>query len=304
MINEVLARIVGDDTTTWLERTVIGWTYNSNIASRLCRPAEVLCDFDVAQWMEAYDPGQCPCRSRRYMDMCTQASIELLQCEGQMHVITLDSSITDNPLLQGIIKAGLNHIPCMSLDIEEVQNELGVFLDKLMAEVMELWELTASTQSFLQRLILKKAKTKMIKYTEQHQHVSVEPFEHPAVKREVEFLTGRFLICPTDKAPNTPTVVCKNFIRKLAFQRLTRPEFVSVATSPASAIARIQGELSALHVLPNAPAALPFLMAVFKAQKRTFRWITNTAETVVSPAAELCACLLRFLLPLVQTFCE
>ncbi|GBG86355.1 hypothetical protein CBR_g41350 [Chara braunii] len=275
----------------------------SSIKIRTSMPAEVFCDFDVAQWMEAYDLGQCPCRSRRYMDMRNQASIELLQCEGQMHVITLDSSITDNPLPQGIINAGLNHIPCMSLDIEEAQNEMGVFLDKLMAEVLELWELSTSTQSFLRRVILKRAKTRMIKYKEQHRHVSAEPFEHLVVKREVEFLTRRFLICPTDKAPNTPTFVCKNFIRKLAFQRLTGPEFVSIASSPASVITRIQGELSSLHVLPDAHAALPYLMAVCKAHKGTFRWITNTAGTAVSHADELCACLLRFLLPLVQTFC-
>ncbi|GBG69386.1 hypothetical protein CBR_g4079 [Chara braunii] len=253
--------------------------------------------------MEAYDLGQCPCRSRRYMDMRSQALIDLLQCEGQIHVITLDSSITDNPLLQGIINAGLNHIPYMSVDIDEAENEMGGFLDKLMTEVLELRELTASTQSFLRRVILRKARMKMAKYKEQHRHVTAKPFEHPIVKRELEFLTGRFLICLTDKAPNTPAFVCKNFIWKLAFQRLSGPEFVSIAAFPASVIAKIQGELSALPVLPEAPAALPFLMTVFKAHTGVFRWITNTTKTIVSPAAELCECLLRFLLPLVQTFC-
>ncbi|GBG72900.1 hypothetical protein CBR_g12620 [Chara braunii] len=298
----------GEDSGRWdgdmAEHTMIGWTYNTSIASRLCRPAEVFRDFDVAQWMEAYDPEHCPCRSRRYVDMRNRASIDLLQCEGHTHVITPDSSITDNPLLQGIINSGLNHIPCMALDVNEAENEMGGFLDRLMAEVMELRELTTSTQSFLRRVILRKAKARMTKYKEQHRHVTAEPFEHPALKRELEFLTGRFLICPTDKAPNTPAFVCKNFIRKLAFQRLSEPEFASIAAPPASVIARIQGELSAMPALPMAPPTLPYLMTVFKAHKDAFRWITNTAGTVVSPAADLCACLLRFLLPLVQTFCQ
>ncbi|GBG76946.1 hypothetical protein CBR_g23160 [Chara braunii] len=304
MVNEIIARIVGDETATWLERTMIGWTYNTSIASRLCRPAEVFCDFDVAQWMEAYDPELCPCRSRRYADMRSPASLNLLQCEGHTHVITLDSSIMGNPLLQGIINFGLNHIPCIALDVDMAENEVGDFLDRLMARVLELRELTTSSQSFLRRVILRRARAKMSKYKEQHKYVSAEPFEHPAVNRELEFLTGRFLTCPTDKAPNTPAFVCKNFIRKLAFQRLSGPEFASIAAPPAAVVARIQGELSAFPALPMAPPALSYLMAVFKAHKGAFRWITNTAGTVISPAADLYACLPRFLLPLVQTFCQ
>ncbi|GBG76484.1 hypothetical protein CBR_g22232 [Chara braunii] len=198
LLNEVLARLVGDETATWLESTRIGWTYNGSIASWRCRPTEVFCDFNVAQWMEAYDPRQCPCRSRRYADMQSNSSIELLQNEGCTHVITLDSSMTDNPLLQGIINSGLSHIPCIALDVDEAEGEVDNFLDKLFAT----------------------------------------------------------------------------------------------------------GELSAIPALPIAPATLLYLMMVFKAHKGTFRWIMNTANTVVSPAADLCACLLRFLLPLVQTFCQ
>ncbi|GBG76847.1 hypothetical protein CBR_g23062 [Chara braunii] len=211
---------------------MIGWTYNGSIASKLCRPAEVFCDFDVAKWMEAYEPEQCPCKSRRYTDMCSNASISLLQSEGCTHVITLDSSIIDNPLLQGIINSGLNHIPCMTLDVDEAENEVGGFLDRLMAMVLELRKLTASTALFLRRLILKKARARMAKYWEQHRHITAEPFEHPTVKQELEFLTGPFLVCPTDKALSTPAFVCKNFIRKLAFQRLSGPEFAIIAAPP------------------------------------------------------------------------
>ncbi|GBG85019.1 hypothetical protein CBR_g39483 [Chara braunii] len=283
--------------------TQIGWTYNCSTASKLCRPAEFFCEFDVARWMDSYDPEHCPCRAQRYADMRSTWSIELLQNEGCTHVITLDSSITDNPSLQGIINAGLNHIPCMALDVDEATTELGNFLDDLFAWVLELRELTDSTKSFLRKIILKKAGGKMEKYRMAHTHAALEPFEHPAVKKELEFLTHRFLICPTDKAPNTLAFVCKNFIRKLAFQRLSGPEFACVNASPAAILTSIHGELSAFLALLVVPATLPYLMTVLKAHKGTFWWITNTANTIISPAAEVCACLLRFLLPLVQTFC-
>ncbi|GBG89799.1 hypothetical protein CBR_g49650 [Chara braunii] len=289
LVNEVLSRVIGDDTTTWLKRTKIGWTYNPKIASRLCRPAETFCEFDVAQWIESYHPDQCPYRMRRYMDMRSNWSIELLESEGCTHIITMDSSITDSPLLHGIIRADLNHISCMALDVEEASIELENCLDELFVRVMELNDLSASTKSFLWRVIMKKARAKMEKYRAVHKHAVAEPFEHPAVKRELEFITGRFLICPTDKAPNTP-----------AFG----PEFASINVPLAAVIARIRGELSALPALPIAPAALPYLMTVLKAHKGTFWWITNTANTIVSPVAKVCACLLRFLLPLVQDFCQ
>ncbi|GBG90058.1 hypothetical protein CBR_g50151 [Chara braunii] len=302
LVNEVLSRVIGDDTATWLEHTKIDWTYNPKIASKLCRPAETFCEFDVAQWMESYHPEQCPCRSRRYMDMRNNWSIELLGSEGCTHVITLDSSITDSPLQQGIIRVSLNHIPCMALDVEEVSVELGNCLDELFAWVTELSDLNASTESFLRRVIMKKAKAKMERYSVADRHAFAEPFEHPTVKRELEFTTGRFLICPTDKAPNTSAFVCKNFMRKLAFQRLSGPEFASINVPPAAVIARIRGELSALREVPTAPATLLYLMTVLKAHKGTFRWITNTANTIISIAVEVCACLLRFLLPLAQVF--
>ncbi|GBG79728.1 hypothetical protein CBR_g29992 [Chara braunii] len=187
-------------------------------------------------------------------------SIELLHNEGYTHVITLDSAITDSPLLQNIINAGLNHIPCMALDVDEAITEFGNFLDELFARVMKLHDLTDSTKSFLRRIIMKKGKEKMEKYQATHRHVAVEPFEHLVVKRELAFLTSRFLIYPTDKAPIMSAFVCKNFIHKLAFQRLYGPEFASILAPPAAVLSRIRGELSALSELPAATAALPYLM--------------------------------------------
>ncbi|GBG77882.1 hypothetical protein CBR_g25814 [Chara braunii] len=83
---------------------------------------------------KTYDPEQFPCRARRYADMRSNWSIELLHNEGCTHVITLDSSITDNPLLQGFINTGLNHIPFMALDVEEAMGELERFQDNLFAK--------------------------------------------------------------------------------------------------------------------------------------------------------------------------
>ncbi|GBG64106.1 hypothetical protein CBR_g40554 [Chara braunii] len=239
LVNEVLSRVIGDDTASWLQRTRIGWTYNANISSKLCRPAEVFCEFDLSQWMDSDDPEQCPCRTRTYSDMRSNWSIELLRYEGCTHVITLDSSITDKPLLQGIINAGLNHIPLMALDVEEAIVELDRFLDNLFASVMELRELTESSKSFLRRIIVKKGRARMGKFKAAHKHAVAEPFEHPTFKRELDFITGRFLICLTDKAPNTPTFVCKNFIRKLAFQRLSGPEFACIGMPPSAVISWI-----------------------------------------------------------------
>ncbi|GBG91755.1 hypothetical protein CBR_g53608 [Chara braunii] len=236
--------------------------------------------------------------------LCDDLAIEEEERNEMERVIAAIKATTQDSPPASSKKGGLNHLPCMALDVDEAIPEQGKFLDELFARIMELRDLTDSTGSFLRRVILKKGKEKMERYQAAHRHIVAEPFEHPTVKRELAFLTGRFLICPMDKAPNMPAFVFKNFKRKMAFQRLSGLEFASIPAPPAVVISRIRGELLAFPALPAAVVSYPYLMAVLKVQKGTFRWITNTANTVIFPAADICACILRFLLPLVQTFCQ
>ncbi|GBG85425.1 hypothetical protein CBR_g40067 [Chara braunii] len=174
----------------------------------------------------------------------------------------------------------------------------------LAVSVHEVMQLSERRKKVVKRLALAKAKSKMRKYWTRHRHIAAEPIDQTFIKKEIEFLTRRFLVLATDKAASTSSFVYMNFIRQLALARLSSPDFVQMHVEPELLIEGMHTETEHLLALPHTGATLPYLMAVFKAHKGTFRWITNTANSAVSSMAELCACLLSFLVPSVREFCE
>ncbi|GBG84735.1 hypothetical protein CBR_g39112 [Chara braunii] len=154
------------------------------------------------------------------------------------------------------------------------------------------------------KLVLDKARSKMNGYISKHRFISAEPIDQTSTRQDIDFLTERFLVAPTYKYANTPSFVCTNFIRVLALRRLQGADFVLQQEDPEQLIPVMKEQLNNLPALSVPRDALPYLMTVYKAHKQSFRWITNTADTVVSPMADLCACLLRFLTPSVQSYCS
>ncbi|GBG65504.1 hypothetical protein CBR_g51098 [Chara braunii] len=113
----------------------------------------------------------------------------------------------------------------------------------------------------------------------------------------------RYLVCHTDKAPHTPTFACINFIRRLALQRLSGLDFTPLPDTPEQATARLMQEAAAYTHVGHEALPLPHLMTVYNAHKQSFRWITNTADSVLSPVAVVCECLLKLLAGDVQALC-
>ncbi|GBG85880.1 hypothetical protein CBR_g40692 [Chara braunii] len=206
--------------------------------------------------------------------------------------------------LRAMIKAGLNHIPLRAFDIDEALFELNGLLDRLIMVSNDIASMGEHQRWRFKKLVLDKARSKMNGYINKHMFISAEPISQTSTRREIDFLTERFLVVPTDKSANTPSFVCANFIRVLALHRLQGEDFVLQQEDPEHIIPAIKEELTHLPALPVPRDALPYLMAVYKAHKQSFRWITNTANTVVSPMTDLCACLLRFLTPSVQSYCS
>ncbi|GBG86815.1 hypothetical protein CBR_g42098 [Chara braunii] len=136
-----------------------------------------------------------------------------------------------------------------------------------------------------------------------HMHITGEPINSVAIRSEIEWLTSRYLVCPTDKAPHTPTFICINFIRRLALQRLSGPDFTPLPDPPEQEAARLMREAAAFTHIGHEALPLPHLMAVYKAHKQSFRRITNSAGSVLSPVADMCDRLLKLLAEDVQALC-
>ncbi|GBG89059.1 hypothetical protein CBR_g48771 [Chara braunii] len=304
VILDALRRVVGEEAETWLDDVVIGWTYNDPLSAYLCKPKRTFRDFNLDQWTKDYDAARCPCRAQRYSSLLSHIPAQLIPDSPYQHVVMMNPNITDNSKLRAMLKLGLNHVPLKALDIDEALYEFEQLLIKVAVNVQEVMQLSERRRKMVSRLALANAKTKMRKYWIRHKHIAAEPIDQTVIKKEVEFLSRRFLILATDKAANTPSFVCVNFIRQLALTRLSIPDFVPMHVEPQTLVEAMQAGTEHLLALHRIGASLPYLMAVFKAHKGTFRWITNTANSVVSSMAELCACLLSFLVPSVREFCE
>ncbi|GBG82476.1 hypothetical protein CBR_g34852 [Chara braunii] len=305
LVLEGLKQVAGARSECWLDDVVIGWRYDEPLGARICKPGKVFRKFKLEEWEMGFDPQYCRCGAGRHVDFLSPAALRLIPAEGKMHVITTDTGITNNGQLQLMMNSGLNHIPMRALDedvaVTEVEEALGCILTTKICDE----ELSMEQEKLVKDFVMTRAKASIREYHAQHRHIKEEPINNVPVRSEIEWLTQRYLVCPTDKAPHTPTFVCINFIRRLALERLSGPDFIPLQPSPAAIGSKIAEEANALAPVgcSGDKALLPHLMVVYKAHKDTFRWITNTSRSVLSPVAEVCTCLLKFLAIDVQMLC-
>ncbi|GBG61246.1 hypothetical protein CBR_g19778 [Chara braunii] len=185
--------------------------------------------------------------------------------------------------------------------LEEIEEALGCILTTKVCDE----QLSMEEEKLVSNFVISKAKSCIKQYHAQHRHIAKEPINSVPVRKEINWMTERFLACPTYKVPHTPTSVCVNFIRRLAMERLSGLDFIPLQQQPATIGSKLAKEVSAFVLIKHAEENLPLphLMVVYKAHKESFRWITNTTGTILSPAADVYTCLLKFLATDVQTLC-
>ncbi|GBG65744.1 hypothetical protein CBR_g52336 [Chara braunii] len=285
-----LKTVVGDRSANWLDHLVIGWRYGDAIGAKLCKSGQVFKKFKFAEWEANYLPECCLCGAGRHAEFLNPAAIRLLPAEGCLHVITADTCITNNGQLQLMLNAGLNHIPMKALDEGVALEEVEQAVDCILASNRCDMELSMEEETEVKKVVMKDAEKRLREYRISHRYITEEPFNSIAVRSEVEWLTKRYLVCLTEKAPHMPTFVCVNFIIKLALARVSGPDFVQLPEQPSAAAARLREAATAIAPIGAMAEKmpLPHLMVVYKAHKEAFRWITNTVGTVLSGVADVC----------------
>ncbi|GBG67020.1 hypothetical protein CBR_g78799 [Chara braunii] len=270
MVLEALRQVMGERSADWLEDVIIGWRYDEALGTKICKPAAVFRKFKTGEWEAGYIPEFCQCGARRHAEFLNAATIKMLPEEGTSHVVTNDTGITNNGQLQLMLNAGLNHIPLRALDEEFALDEVEVALDKILTTRRCDEELSLGEERWVKTLVRENAKKRVKSFRTKHMHITSEPINSTAVRSEIDWLTSRYLGCPTDKAPHTPTFVCINFIRKLALQRLSGPDFIPLPDSPEQVVARLVQEAAAFTHEGHEALPLPHLMTVYKAHKQAF----------------------------------
>ncbi|GBG90414.1 hypothetical protein CBR_g50661 [Chara braunii] len=305
LVLEGVKQVVGERSGGWLDEVTIGWKYDEPLGAKLCKPCKVFGKFKMAEWEAKYDPEYCRCGAGRHVDFLCPASMRMLPAGRSMHIITNDTGITNNGQLQLMLNAGLNHIPMRALDEDFAMAEIEEALDCILATSTYDVELSMEEEKQVKKFVMSKAKSSIPQYHSQHRHITEEPINNIPVRAEIDWLTERYLVCPTDKAPHTPTFVCVNFIRSLALERLSGPDFIALQQPPSAIEQRLAEEASAIAPFrqTDEKPPLPHLMVVYKAHKESLRWITNTAGSVLSAVADECTCLLKLLAEDVQALC-
>ncbi|GBG61986.1 hypothetical protein CBR_g26150 [Chara braunii] len=255
------------------------------------------------EWEAGYVPEFCQCGTGRHAEFLNTATIKMLPEEGTLHVITNDTDVTNNGQLQLMLNAVLNHIPLRALDEEFTLDEVEVALDKILTTRRCDEELSLGEERQVKAIVRENAKKYIRSFRTKHMHITGEPINNVAVRSEIEWLTSRYLVCPTDKAPHTPAFVCINFIRRLALQRLSGPNFTPLPDSPEQEAARLVREAATFTHIGHEALPFPDLMTVYKAHNQSFRWITNSAGSVLSPVANVCERLPKLLAEDVQALC-
>ncbi|GBG88117.1 hypothetical protein CBR_g46606 [Chara braunii] len=191
IINEVLARIIVDETATWLERAMIGWTYNTSIASKLCSPMEVFCDFDASQWLEAYDPERCPVQIAQACGHAQQRfdhPTPVRRAYARDHVGLVNHGQSSSPR-DHQLRAESHPL------YDPRRGQGGGRGGRALGQAHGGGTGTAGTHGIHTGIYAEdnpeegEGENDKL-YKEQYRHVTAQPSEHPVVKRELEFLTG------------------------------------------------------------------------------------------------------------------
>ncbi|GBG78450.1 hypothetical protein CBR_g26480 [Chara braunii] len=250
---------------------MFGWKYNEAIAAKLCKPFDVFRDFNLDYWLENYKEEDCHCNREGNANFRNECTFQLDPSAKRAHVVTMDTTISDNPKLRAMMNKGLNHIPIKTMDINEAAGEVNGLLDKRFEKHVDIKDIPEKQKRRCRRLVEEKIRQRMRTFLGFRRHVVAEPIDSEQVRREIEMITDKFLITPTDKAANTASFVCVNFIRTLALQRLSGLDFAKSDELPYSIAARLKEELRHLEPMQVNSRDLPYIMTVYKAHKNSFR---------------------------------
>ena len=108
-------------------------------------------------------------------------------------------------------------------------------------------------------------------------HLNNTANEH-LINEKIQWLLHRLYFTGLDRAGKTSIALCKCLIRNKAFERFQGNEFIDHYFSTI----QYDNTISTFSFIPpyNKFKEIPFLMATYKIQKNSFRWLTNAHNCV------------------------
>jgi hypothetical protein len=227
---------------------------------------------------------------------------------GTKHVLTTDLAVVQFASLRDLLACGLNHIPLAAADRQQIvecnQEVAKQFCDDVLALAaaecgvelpLDTWDILSQSAEAWTLYQLQLAAPQQNEFSS-------------SVKTALKSLQQQLHICEVDKASNTPCFICPQYAQLLVLLRLvTSSDFEQMnCTIPevrdklSSALRSINPRLplavgdnsssdnsssnnsSSDDSSSNSSNSLPIMRIAYKSHKNSFRYLTNTSESMLS----------------------
>ncbi len=289
-----------------LQQLQICWSYTEALSRRVCNAAAIFnAEYDIDTLCHKLKNGQCACAN-----LPSTFKSDAAQFEGTVHVCSRDTAIVPNSRLAAEINKGLNHIPVAPLCTIKACDEL-ISLTLSAAEkcAVTLTDAEVETLRVKAYLWVHDELESLWSRSDPPFHPIIALWGDPDVISALNTLHSSFFIAEHDKASGQAIFVCKEYAQYVCLQRLCSDSFVRSDLSTEQVLHSVQQQLDA--VLPNfgnimGRYTMPYLRISYKAHKShpdNFRFITNAADCMLTPATKIAQAVAQRTLSVLQVYC-
>jgi hypothetical protein len=306
MLQEVIVAQLHPELRSALPEYQIAWSYDPQLKPTAMNARRVMTQQQtVAELQQQLATGGCSCAIFEDRYKAPVAEIVEQHCpaaSGTRHVLTTDLSIVANTQLRELLAQGLNHIPLRTADvhgiIEMQQHVADQFYDMILAPTAAALgvRLQPNGREIIGRGVAAWTAEQLGRTGDRGmtsagaaavtfwQHGgSAEPDSTSAALANLQ---RSLHICEVDKAASTPCLICPQYAQLLVMLRLSSSEDFELTDRDITAVqAVLKADLASIHpLLPQAVEGdrLPIMRVAFKAHKNSFRFLTNTAGSLLS----------------------
>ena len=292
------AELLSADIRSHLPKLTLCWSYNDQLSRSLLNP-KALREFSIDAVVRRLCTGQCNCHSMDPKFKCASATFPLPNgLTSGPHVLTLDPAICGDTELITMAAKGLNYIPIPALDLSAWREQLRLVGMDVLAKLQQVFPGEQGGFCPEEGLLLLLNAWVNIRLHEQRseftriKEIKPDTLSAPAA-RSLSALHKSLYFCEVDKAPHQPCFICLDFAIATLWQRLNSTDFRRMPGGDAERLLEqimqqqarfLPGDL--LQQMQPSPTLLSTRFS-YKAHKRSFRFITNGSNFILTPIDKL-----------------
>lgn len=295
MLKEAIVAQLADDISAALPQFQIAWSYDPQLKPQVMNARAALGrPTSLEQLIGELATGACSCREYHdcYKVPITDSVVQQYApaAAGTYHIRTMDPGFIRSAALRELLAKGLNHIPLAATDTTTTIDTNVALAEQFMQRVVHP---TATALGYTvgpswYDTARRSAHDWTVHQLSMGQGGQEETAEMTdSIRRDIAELQGTVLICEVDKAANTCCFMCPKYAQLLVLLRLEgSSDFERVGLDAAGITSALQQQLGAIDsklVGVVQEGRLPIMRVAYKAHKKSYRYLTNAAGSLLSP---------------------